>query len=905
MRNQAMIDPTMAMVSSYDYRLVALSVVIAVFASYAALDLAGRTTASRGRVRLAWLIGGATAMGVGIWSMHYIGMLAFRLPVAVLYDWPTVLLSLIAAVFAAAVALFVVSRQRMGWLQALIGSAVMGSGIATMHYTGMAAMRLPAMCSYDPVFLTLSVVFAIVMSLVALWLAFRFREDQKATGWWKATSAVVMGCGIPVMHYTGMAAARFTPSTVIPDTSHAVSTSILSIAGVSAVTLLVLGVAVLTSAVGRRFSAQTFQLREHEKRVLAITQTAPDAIISADSTGHITYFNPAAERIFGYSGTEASGQPLSLLMPERFQSAHQKGLERYRATGEAHVIGKSVELSGRRKDGSEFPLSLSLSAWETSGETFFTGILRDVTERKQAEETLKQSEERFRLLIEGVRDYAIFSLNPDGHVASWNVGAERIKGYRADEIIGRHFSCFYPEEDVRNGKPERELAMVISEGRMDDEGWRVRKDGSRFWASVVITALSDSAGRLLGFSKVTRDITERKLAEEALRLSEERFSSAFEHAAIGMALVASDGRWLKVNRALCNLLGYASEELLTKRFQDITYPDDLEADLEYARQMLASEIRTYQMEKRYFHKTGHIVWALLSVSLVRDERGQEPYFISQIQDITERKRVENEIKDLSGQMERQNKELIAINKELESFSYSVSHDLRAPLRAIDGFSLALLEDCDHKLDPAEKEHLQRVRGATANMGRLIDDILNLARTARYELVRRKVDLSALAREIASALRETDPERGATFRIVPDVIVEADRTLLRVVLENLLGNAWKFTSKQPNAQVEFGVQSDSKRKVFFVRDNGAGFDMRYSDKLFGVFQRLHDGSEFPGSGVGLATVQRIIHRHGGRIWAESAVGEGATFYFVLDSVGESRALVEVPKGSEVLSEKSTG
>jgi light-regulated signal transduction histidine kinase (bacteriophytochrome) len=295
----------------------------------------------------------------------------------------------------------------------------------------------------------------------------------------------------------------------------------------------------------------------------------------------------------------------------------------------------------------------------------------------------------------------------------------------------------------------------------------------------------------------------------------------------------------------------------------------------------------------------------LSVSLVRDERGQEPYFISQVQDITERKRVENEIKDLSGQMERQNKELIAINKELESFSYSVSHDLRAPLRAIDGFSLALLEDCDHKLDPAEKEHLQRVRGATASMGRLIDDMLNLARTARYELVRRKVDLSALAREIASALRETHPERGATFRIVPNVIVEADRTLLRVVLENLLGNAWKFTSKRPNAEVEFGVESDSKGTIYFVRDNGAGFDMRYSDKLFGVFQRLHDGSEFPGSGVGLATVQRIIHRHGGRIWAESAVGEGATFYFVLDSVGECRALVEAPKGSEVLSEKGTG
>src|SRR5216684_7945587 len=419
-----MTDP-LAMASSYDYRLVALSIVIAIFASYAALDLAGRTTAARGRVRLAWLIGGATATGVGIWSMHYIGMLAFSLPVPVLYDWPTVLLSLLAAVFAAAVALFLVSRQRMGWLRALTGSAIMGSGIATMHYTGMAAMRLPAMCSYDPLLLTLSVVFAIVISLVALWLTFRFREDRKATGWSKTASAIVMGAAIPVMHYTGMAAARFTPSTVIPDTSHAVSTSTLGIAGVSAVTLLVLGVAVLTSAVGRRFCAQTFKLREQEKRVLAITQIAPDAIVSADSDGHITYFNPAAERIFGYSSSEASGQPLTLLMPKRFQSAHQKGLERFRATGEAHMIGKSVELAGRRKDGSEFPLSLSLSAWEASGETFFTGILRDLTDREQAEE-------KFRSLLEAAPD-AMVVVNREGKIVLVNAQTEKVFGYQREE----------------------------------------------------------------------------------------------------------------------------------------------------------------------------------------------------------------------------------------------------------------------------------------------------------------------------------------------------------------------------------------------------------------------------------------------------------------------------------------
>src|SRR6266478_3118756 len=211
-----MTDANMALVGSYDYRLVTLSVLIAMFASYTALDLAGRTTAARGRVRLAWLIGGATAMGVGIW---------------------------------------------------------------TMHYTGMAAMRLPAMCSYNPLLLTLSVVFAIAISLVALWLTFRFREDRKATGWRKAANSIVMGVAIPVMHYTGMAAARFTPSAVIPDTSHAVSTSTLSIEGVSAVTLLVLGVAVLTSAVDRRFSAQRLQLDASERRYRGLLEAAPDAMV--------------------------------------------------------------------------------------------------------------------------------------------------------------------------------------------------------------------------------------------------------------------------------------------------------------------------------------------------------------------------------------------------------------------------------------------------------------------------------------------------------------------------------------------------------------------------------------------------------------------------------------------------
>ena len=370
----------------------------------------------------------------------------------------------------------------------------------------------------------------------------------------------------------------------------------------------------------------------------------------------------------------------------------------------------------------------------------------DSTERRRAEAALRESEERFRLLVGTVRDYAIYMLDPNGRVVSWNRGAEQIKGYSAEEIVGRHFSCFYPPEAVAAGAPEHALAMAAEKGRFEEENWRLRKDGSRFWADVVITAVRDEEGKLFGFAKVTRDLTERKRTNELLR--------------------------------------------------------------------------------------------------------------------------------------RHTAQLEAANVELDAFAYSVSHDLRAPLRSIDGFSQALLEDYAGRLDAAGQDYLQRVRAATQRMATLIDDLLDLSRVTRSEMTIAPVDLSELARELATEFTSGDPERHVEIVITPDVAVRADRGLLRVVLHNLMGNAWKFTGKRSDARIEVGVVAADGERAYYVRDNGAGFDMAYASKLFGAFQRLHRVTEFPGTGVGLATVQRIIHRHGGRVWAESAVGRGATFYFTL-------------------------
>src|SRR5260221_1123389 len=254
----------MNLIDSYNYALVALSVLISMFASYVALDLAGRVTAAVGRNRAVWLLGGAVAMGTGIWSMHYIGMLAFILPVPVAYHWPTVLLSLFAAIVASAVALYVVSRQVMNALRALAGRVLIGAGIASMHYIGMDAMRLPAMCRYDSILVVLSVVFAVLISLAALWITFHFRDEKAGSGWGKAAGAVVMGAAIPVMHYTGMTAVSFTLSDMPVDLSNAVSISTLGTLGIAAGTLILLGLALLTSWLDRRFAFRIVELQEEK-----------------------------------------------------------------------------------------------------------------------------------------------------------------------------------------------------------------------------------------------------------------------------------------------------------------------------------------------------------------------------------------------------------------------------------------------------------------------------------------------------------------------------------------------------------------------------------------------------------------------------------------------------------------
>jgi PAS domain S-box-containing protein len=332
------------------------------------------------------------------------------------------------------------------------------------------------------------------------------------------------------------------------------------------------------------------------------------------------------------------------------------------------------------------------------------------------------------------------------------------------------------------------------------------------------------------------------------------------------------------------MLGYEPEEMLGKTPFDFMPPEEDQRVAKILDSYLSARQPLVNLENTNRRRDGSLVVLETSGSPYYDTQGELMGYRGIDRDITERKRIEEEIRNLNVELEQRVRERTAqleiTNKELEAFSYSVSHDLRAPLRGIDGWSQALLEDYYDRLDEQGRQYIDRVRSETQRMGHLIDDMLQLSRLTRAEMVKEQVDLSALAQTIVERLKLDDPQRQVDFNIQAGVTAEGDSHLLEAALVNLLGNAFKFTAKRSDARIEFGQTESQGQRVFFVRDNGAGFDMAYSQKLFGAFQRMHKTSEFPGTGVGLATVQRIVHRHGGRVWAEAEVGHGATFYFTL-------------------------
>ena len=486
--------------TTYDYRLVALSVALAILASYTALELAGRVTAGRGRVQLAWLTGGAFAMGSGIWSMHYIGMLAYRLPIPVYYHLPTVGLSLLAGVLASLTALFVVSRERLRAFDVIAGSLIMGGGIAAMHYTGMAAMRLAAMHDYRRGLWWLSVAVAVVVSLVGMTLLAHFRDENRS---WKlkTATAVIMGLAIPVMHYTGMAAVRFMPTTTPPDLSHAVDISTLASGGVVVVTLVILGFSVLISLIDRRLSEQTRQLALSRQRYHLLFESNPHPTFVFDRhTFDLLTVNHAACETYGYSAEEFAAMKITALLA----TSEQDGVL---GVGENGDITEAQHL---RKDGTAITVEVRLRNVVWDARPAALALANDITERKKTEAALSEAERNYR----GIFDEAIigmFQSTPDGRFLSVNRAMARIFGFDspAEMIASVHdiSQQLYVEPKRYN-----EFVMVMERiGSMLSLECEVfRKDGSKIWIASSGRAVRQNRVAIR-FEGTTEDITERRL----------------------------------------------------------------------------------------------------------------------------------------------------------------------------------------------------------------------------------------------------------------------------------------------------------------------------------------------------------------------------------------------------------
>ena len=661
-----------------------------------------------------------------------------------------------------------------------------------------------------------------------------------------------------------------------------------------------------TEAALRESLAQREQtLKEVADQKFALDQHA--IVATTDVQGAITYVNDKFCAVSKYSRDELLGQNHRILN----SGYHSKKFfqQMYQTIGTGKVWHGDIR--NRAKDGSIYWLAATIVPFlDSEGKPRqYMAIRTDITKRKRAEE----GREHLAAVVESSDD-AIISKDLNGTITAWNHGAERVFGYSAAEAIGKTMVMLFPQGRVNE---EADILDRIRQGESVEhfETVRVRKDGTMIDVSATISPIRDARGAVVGASKIARDITERKRAEAALaRQGEEllRSQQALESQtlmlqsvldSIGEGLVAADetGKFILWNPAAMRIVGKGAVNVPPERWTDHygTYLPDTVTPFPPEQDPLLRAIHGETCTTEMYVRNAEFdtgVWIESSGSPLKSRDGAARGGVVAFRDITQRRADEREIRKLNEELEervgQRTAQLAAANHELEAFTYSVSHDLRAPLRHIGGFSRILMEDFASSMDPAALHHLQRIEDGARRMGLLVDALLNLARVGRHAPNFQVTNLNSLVEEVVSLLRPETEGRTVSWKVTELPSTECDPLLIKQVFQNLLANALKFTRPREVAVIEISQREENGQTVIAVRDNGVGFNMKYKDKLFGVFQRLHRAEEFEGTGIGLATVQRIVHKHGGRVWGEAELDKGATFYFTL---GAESADVKTSEG----------
>ncbi len=636
-------------------------------------------------------------------------------------------------------------------------------------------------------------------------------------------------------------------------------------------------------------SSVSQELDESEALFRQIFQISPTPMII---TGEIiTDVNDAFLHMTGYTREELVDNKTSEAYLWQEPAARARAVELLIQQG----FLRDYEIAFLRKSGEEGVAVMSATLLKRpDGKLRYLCHVLDFTVRKQAEMSLRRSESLYRQAIEAAnavpyqQQYDVEN-QETVHFSFIGEGIEELTGYPADEFNQKLWKTLVEEVVLQGEQVGLSLDETIHPARTGESNiwqadYRIRtRDGQVRWVADAAVEIKNEEGLSTGSIGILQDITERKRLEQELADERDFVLQIINTMGQGLSVTNERGQFILVNPSYAQLTGYEPQEILGKSPKDMTVPEDLALVMQARDNRRLGKITTY--ENRLQHKDGSPIPVLIT-GVPRTKDGKYSGAIAVITDLREIKKAEQKIHELNAELEKRvierTAQLEAANKELEAFSYSVSHDLRAPLRAVNGFSMMLAEEMAQELSSSQQRYLRLIQENVHRMNQLIEDLLAFSRLGRQPLRKQRVDINALLQDVLKEMQADFSGRQIDFALADLPSCEADSALMRVVFTNLIANALKYSRTRTAAQIEIGWQKREQDQVYFIRDNGVGFDMQYADKLFGVFQRLHRQDEFEGTGVGLATVQRILHRHGGRIWAEAEIDQGATFYFTVTS-----------------------